>query len=316
VHKSPTFIPIVSQINQVHSLSLYIFKIHFNIVLVCISRPPACSYSSAFPTKTLHALLISSIHHTEQDGTSVTLQIRIRKALGWNYEQEIATLTENLRDFPHSLKVYARTVPRFGQDLFLPSPFQIFIYYLQYYCMYSFRYWQCHKILWRVYPLLGNDSVITFPHNNRISIPMKRICKHASLTTKVVFYVESEQSGYKEVFGNIEQNSGTVGSEGLSFEAPASGVWAWEQRCWTESSFETPACQDMSLGAEELNWVECRDASLPGHELGSRGVEFSWVFGIGNCKIRMWKEDFMCDLKWQWGLKIRCQDTTSEDWES
>jgi hypothetical protein len=36
-----------------------------------------------------------------------------------------------------------------------------------------------------------------------------------------------------------------------------------------------------------------RDASLPGYELGTRGIE------MNNDKkgIRLWKEDFMCDLK-------------------
>jgi hypothetical protein len=40
------------------------------------------------------------------------------------------------------------------------------------------------------------------------------------------------QSGYKEVFGSIQQDGTIVEIE--------------------ESNFETPACQDKSLGAEEL----------------------------------------------------------------
>jgi hypothetical protein len=32
--------------------------------------------------------------------------------------------------------------------------------------------------------------------------------------------------------------------------------------------------------------------------------------------IRLWKEDFMCDLKWEWDCyEIRCQDTAREEWE-
>jgi hypothetical protein len=39
---------------------------------------------------------------------------------------------------------------------------------------------------------------------NRRSIVRQRISKHASLTTEAVFSVWSVQSGYKEVFSNIE----------------------------------------------------------------------------------------------------------------
>jgi hypothetical protein len=87
--------------------------------------------------------------------------------------------------------------------------------------------------------------------NNMTSIARQRISKHASLTIEAVFCVVRAK-------------------------------WLWEsvKQCRTEveSSFETPACQNMSLGAEELNWVD------------------------NNCKkwIRLWKEDFMCDLKSQW----------------
>jgi hypothetical protein len=67
-------------------------------------------------------------------------------------------------------------------------------------------------------------------HNNKTSIARQRICKHASLTTEAVFSAWSLQSDYKEVFSSIK----------------------WSE----ESCFETPACRDMSLGAEELNWVK------------------------------------------------------------
>jgi hypothetical protein len=46
--------------------------------------------------------------------------------------------------------------------------------------------------------------------------------------------------------------------------------------CWVD--FGTPACRNMSLGAEELNWV----------------------YNDGKKAIRQCKEDFMCDLKCQW----------------
>jgi hypothetical protein len=55
--------------------------------------------------------------------------------------------------------------------------------------------------------------------NSKMSVAGKRISKRGSLTIEAVFSRLSVQSGYKE------------------------------------SSVETPACQEMSLGAEELNCV-------------------------------------------------------------
>jgi hypothetical protein len=44
---------------------------------------------------------------------------------------------------------------------------------------------------------------------------------------------------------------------------------SWQEQRRMESSFETPACRDMSLGAEELN-------------------------GVGSCRIRA-REEFGCE---------------------
>jgi hypothetical protein len=41
--------------------------------------------------------------------------------------------------------------------------------------------------------------------NNRMSIARPRISKHASLTIEAVFSAWSVQSGYRELFGSIEQ---------------------------------------------------------------------------------------------------------------
>jgi hypothetical protein len=41
---------------------------------------------------------------------------------------------------------------------------------------------------------------------------------------------------------------------------------------------------------DERSRVKFRDASLPGYELGSRGIDLNRVFGIGNCRITVRRE--------------------------
>jgi hypothetical protein len=60
----------------------------------------------------------------------------------------------------------------------------------------------------------------------------------------------------------------------------------------------------LKKNAVEENGVKLRDVSLPGYELGSRGIELSPVFGTGICIIMArkklgCKKDFMCNLKLQ-----------------
>jgi hypothetical protein len=66
--------------------------------------------------------------------------------------------------------------------------------------------------------------------NNRTSIARQRISKHASITIETVFSAWSVQSGYKEVFGNVEKESSEVKGRVSRRQLPG-----------------------MSLGAEELN---------------------------------------------------------------
>jgi hypothetical protein len=68
--------------------------------------------------------------------------------------------------------------------------------------------------------------------------------------------------------------------------------------------------------------VEFREASLAGYELGAE--ELNWVESLeltswqnnGNKGIRLWKEDFICDLKLQWDcykFVVRIQLVKSEN---
>jgi hypothetical protein len=84
-----------------------------------------------------------------------------------------------------------------------------------------------------------------YERNNRTSIARQRTSQHAYLKTEAVFCVVRAKWLYRSVRQHrTEQNS--------------SRVVAWNE----ESSFETPACQDMSLGAEELNWVESSELAV------------------------------------------------------
>ena len=63
VHETSPFVPILSQINSVHTAS-YFMKIHFSIILPLTPRSSKCFLPSGFPTKTTYAFLPSPVHAT------------------------------------------------------------------------------------------------------------------------------------------------------------------------------------------------------------------------------------------------------------
>jgi hypothetical protein len=67
-----------------------------------------------------------------------------------------------------------------------------------------------------------------------------------------------------------------------------------EKMCFLRGPYKV-AIKKNSL---EKNWVDFQDTSLPGYELGSRGIELSWQLqNNGKKGISLWKEGFVCDLK-------------------
>jgi hypothetical protein len=61
VHKSPRLVPILRQINKIHTFPSYPSKIHFNIVHPLTSLSSQWLFPSGFPTNILYAFLLSPI---------------------------------------------------------------------------------------------------------------------------------------------------------------------------------------------------------------------------------------------------------------
>jgi hypothetical protein len=123
-------------------------------------------------------------------------------------------------------------------------------------------------LLRRVYQLLGNDSVKTCPRktllNNRLfsirSAPQPFLCNGVVNTSKT-----------------IRDNKGLCFPWGR-YKVVIKKNLIEQHRVERPFSFEKSACQNMSLGTEELNWININ---------GKKGS-------------RLWKEGAMFDSKCQW----------------
>jgi hypothetical protein len=123
--------------------------------------------------------------------------------------------------------------------------------------------------LWRIDPLLGNDSVNTFPpkanaHNNRCLL-----LGSGSVNTPETIRDNRRRcfpwGPCKVVINNNSIEQHRVSCQELSrvSRCQPARIWAWEQRNWNESS---------------RNWqLQNNDKKA----------------------IRLWKENFVCGLKWQ-----------------
>ena len=80
VYKCPPPVPLMSQINSIHALPWYYFKIHFNIIFPSVPRFPGWSSSFVFPHQ--NTAYISIVPHTAWLTHFIT-QILCKFSLMW-----------------------------------------------------------------------------------------------------------------------------------------------------------------------------------------------------------------------------------------
>ena len=98
IHKCPTPVPILSQLDSVHIPTSYFLKIQLNIILPSTPGSPKRSLSFSFPTKTLYTPLFPPIRATCPTHL-ILLDFINRTLLGKEYR----SLRSSLCSFLHPL---------------------------------------------------------------------------------------------------------------------------------------------------------------------------------------------------------------------